>query len=136
MTERFVQCQCMAELDTIAACVDNLVEQARALVYAEVIASLDAALAASRANRRPVDLALGGEGRGKRTGAQLQDTEKRILAFISAHPGARAEQLKDALRMPRLALQLPVKKLLAAGRLRKKGERRGTVYFVTKRGGA
>jgi len=54
-------------------------------------------------------------------------TEK-LWDYIKANPGLGIEAIGKALATPTSELTLPVRKLLAANRIRFEGERRGTKY--------
>lgn len=75
-----------------------------------------------------------GSRRGKRTADDLERLAVRVLAFIRAHPGLRAEQLNDALGTTTKEVALPLRKLVSEGVLSTKGQRRATSYFVTRKG--
>lgn len=68
--------------------------------------------------------------RGKRTSEQVDQAATRVLAQIRSKPGQRLEEIGAALRTPTKILKLPVSKLLAAKKLKTKGRKRGTKYFV------
>ncbi len=66
----------------------------------------------------------------KRTPAELEALSERLLATIRAQPGLRIEQLADVMAVPSRSLTLPMRKLLTARKVRKKGAKRATTYFV------
>ena len=65
----------------------------------------------------------------KRPPAELAKLVDKLHDFIKAHPGQRMEAIGKALGTPTKDLNLPVKKLIAAKRLRVKGQKRATEYF-------
>jgi hypothetical protein len=68
--------------------------------------------------------------RHRRTAKDLEALGQTIHDFVSRNPGARAEQIKLALKLDDADWALPVKKLVDDGRLGTKGEKRATTYFV------
>lgn len=66
----------------------------------------------------------------KRAPEELEQVSATLLEYISAHPGEGIEAISEGLDIPSKELVLPVKKLLAAGRLKKDGEKRSTRYFA------
>ena len=67
---------------------------------------------------------------GKFTPEQLEKHGASILALLKKSPGARSEQLSAAMNMDAATLRIPLKALLAAKKIRVKGQKRGTTYFV------
>ena len=67
---------------------------------------------------------------GKRTSAQVDATAARLLTEIRSKPGRRLEEIGAALKTPTSNLKLPIAKLMAARKLKTKGQKRGTKYFV------
>ncbi len=58
--------------------------------------------------------------------AKLTD---KLGEYIKANPGRRMEAIAKALGAPTKELNLPVKKLLAAKKIRSEGQKRATEYF-------
>lgn len=56
--------------------------------------------------------------------------EVTVLSAIADRPGQRADQIGKALGVPANAASAIVKKLVAAGTVRTKGQRRGTTYHL------
>ncbi|HTL38313.1 MAG TPA: hypothetical protein VL326_34520 [Kofleriaceae bacterium] len=72
-----------------------------------------------------------GRGRGgKRTGAELDEMADRFHSFVSKHPGLRIEQINKQLSTTTKDLALPIRKLIADGSLKTKGQKRSTTYFA------
>ena len=70
----------------------------------------------------------------RRSPEDLAKLEDRIAKFVAKHPeGSRAEDIRDSLGLVTKEMPLPLANLLDAGRLRKKGEKRATTYFATKK---
>jgi hypothetical protein len=65
----------------------------------------------------------------KRPPAELAKLTERLGEYIKAHPGLRMEAIGKALGTPTRELNLPVKKLLAAKKIRVQGHKRATEYF-------
>jgi hypothetical protein len=66
----------------------------------------------------------------KRPPGELAKLTERLGDYIKAHPGLRMEVIGKALGAPTKDLNLPVKKLLAAKKIRTEGEKRATEYFA------
>lgn len=75
-------------------------------------------------------------GRGRRSSRQLEQTMAALRDFVAQNPGARMEHISAGLGMSTQQLRRPVDKLLKAGELRKRGEKRATEYFVGSGGGS
>jgi hypothetical protein len=67
----------------------------------------------------------------KRPPAELATLVDKLGTYINANPGQRMEAIGKALGVPTRELNLPVKKLLAAKRIRAEGQKRATEYFPT-----
>jgi hypothetical protein len=65
----------------------------------------------------------------KRPPAELVKLTERLGEYIRANPGQRIETIGKALSAPTKDLTLPVKKLLAAKKIRSEGLKRATEYF-------
>jgi hypothetical protein len=75
-----------------------------------------------------------GRGRGaKRTSSELDKTMDELHAFVSKHPGLRIEQINKQLGTTTKDLALPIRKLVAEGALKTKGEKRSTAYFASEK---
>lgn len=64
--------------------------------------------------------------RGRRAGGAID--EETLLAHVRAHPGQRGEQISQALGLDTKALRPVMKRLIAAGKVRTEGQRRGMTY--------
>jgi len=78
--------------------------------------------------RRPAAAAKRPPG-AKRPPAELAKLTERLGEYIKAHPGLRMENIGKALGAPTRELNLPIKKLLAAKKIRSEGHKRATEYF-------
>ena len=65
----------------------------------------------------------------KRPPGELVKITDRLGDYIENNPGQRMEIIGKALGMPTRELNLPVKKLLAARKIRTEGHKRATEYF-------
>jgi len=76
----------------------------------------------------------GGRGRGaKRSSDELDKLADNFLAYVNKHPGMRIEQINKQLGTTTKDLALPIRKLVAEGALKTKGEKRSTTYFAGER---
>ncbi len=66
----------------------------------------------------------------KRPPAELARLTERLGEYIKSHPGLRIEPIGVALGEPTKDLSLPIKKLLAAKKIRSVGHKRATEYFA------
>lgn len=70
--------------------------------------------------------------RGKRTSEDLDALCDKFAGFVAANPGLRIEQINKQLGTKTKNLALPIRKLLASGRVKSKGQKRSTTYFPGK----
>jgi hypothetical protein len=82
-----------------------------------------------RTGSRPRAIAKSGV-RGKRSPEQVEAMAARVLAQIRSKQGQRLEEIGRAMKMPTKGLKLPIAKLMAGKKLKTKGAKRGTKYFV------
>jgi hypothetical protein len=66
----------------------------------------------------------------RRTPEDLIKLQKNIFIFIKGNPGCSRGDISAALNVPAGELAVPVKKLLAAKQVKRKGERGSTQYFA------
>ena len=71
-------------------------------------------------------------GGGKRTPEQIAKTAAKLLSFIAANPGQRAEQIADGTKISTSEMALPIKRLLAEKKIKASGVARGTTYVAVK----
>jgi hypothetical protein len=72
-----------------------------------------------------------GRGRGtKRTADELDKLSENFVDFVKANPGLRIEQINKQLGTSTKDLQLPIRKLIAEGAVKVKGQKRSTTYFA------
>lgn len=106
---------------------DELVAAIRADVMASVLAKLT-----GEENAAPKQKANGHAARRKREKRDpraLAETVDLLGKYIRDFPGRSIEVIGEKLHIPTKELALPVKKLLAAKRIRKTGTRRATRYY-------
>ena len=72
---------------------------------------------------------------GRRSPQEVDAAAQQILEHVRANPGQRSEEIKTALGLRPEDFKLPVFKLLADGKVRTEGKRRGTKYFTGSGGG-
>jgi hypothetical protein len=72
-----------------------------------------------------------GRGRGtKRTSDELEKLSESFVEFVKANPGLRIEQINKQLGTTTKDLALPIRKLIADGDVKVKGQKRSTTYFA------
>ena len=110
----------------VEAFVAEITELARAAAYE----ALNSALEHTQiTGGRGAALALGGRKGGKRTAEELAQMADAFLAYVTANPGQRMEHIARELNLATPELTLPVRKLLADGKLRVDGQKRATQYY-------
>lgn len=68
----------------------------------------------------------------RRTPQEMTATRAKILAYVTANPGQRIEQIAAGLKVPAASLHLPTRTMVGKT-LRTTGERRATRYFPLNR---
>ncbi len=74
-----------------------------------------------------------GRGRGKgikRTSDELEGLSEKFVEYVRDNPGMRIEQINKQLGTSTKDLALPIRKLIADGTLKVKGQKRSTTYFA------
>ena len=66
---------------------------------------------------------------GRRSSDELNALQDAFLKHVKAHPGQRIEEINKALGTSTKDLALRIRKLVADGAVKTKGERRGTQYL-------
>jgi hypothetical protein len=123
--------------------VGEFVTQVTALARQAAMDTLTTALGAASAARRkggaggtaaalPLAKLVGGKrAKGaKRPQAEIEGTRQTVLDFITKNPGLRIEQINKELGTTTKDLQLPLRKLIAAGQVKTEGEKRATTYYA------
>ena len=68
--------------------------------------------------------------RVRRSADDIAELGERILTYVKANPGTRMEAIGKALRKDTKDLRRSVQDLIAAKKLRTKGQKRGTEYYA------
>jgi hypothetical protein len=122
----------MSDVHTqIERLVATFVEQVTALARQAAMDTLSTGL--KRKGGITLLAGVPGRGRGKgvkRTQNDLARTGDKLLEFVAANPGLRIEQINKQLGTSTRDLQLPIRKLIADGALKTKGQKRSTQYFA------
>jgi hypothetical protein len=115
--------QALASLDKAAASTED---RATREALGETRATLAACLGLNRAQPIPQRTLT---PKGRRTNAAVANWSDELLRYVSANPGHRGEQIAKALDTDTHTMRLPMRKLIADGRVRTQGERRGMAYW-------
>src|SRR2546429_9101262 len=111
--------------------VAGFVSQIPELARRAAIDTLESALGRGVGGGAALRNGRGGRGRGaKRTSAELDKMGDRFHEFVTKHPGLRIEQINKQLGTTTKDLALPIRKMIAEGSLKTKGEKRSTNYFA------
>jgi len=70
-----------------------------------------------------------GHGRGKRSADDLAKLRTKILSWVVTNPGQGAESMSKNLGVPTKEMVLPIRQLLAEGKMMKEGQARAVKYF-------
>jgi hypothetical protein len=110
----------------VEAFVAEITELARAAAYQALSSGLDGGQLVSGRGTTPI---LRGRRGGKRTADELAQMADAFLAHVTTNPGQRMEHIAKELGVATPELMLPVRKLLADGKLRVEGQKRATQYY-------
>lgn len=112
-------------------------EALRAEIRAELLAALAGSLGGAstkasaesraKARRKPGAKARRKPGE-KRPPERLERVQRDILTLLQEVPSASAEDIQRALPLSLREIQLPIRKLLAEGKITKSGNKRATRY--------
>lgn len=109
--------------------VQGFVAQITDLARRAAIDTLESALKGGRGSK---GLSLGrGRGKGiKRSSDDLEALSDKFVEYVRENPGMRIEQINKQLGTTTKDLALPIRKLIAEGALKVKGQKRSTTYFA------
>ena len=113
----------------------NALRKAVALAQEEGEGELERALVAAMES---LGAGLGGDATGsgrrvRRSPGDLAAMREKLIAFLKENPNASVSTIAEALGESTKELRGPLVELLEQGRVQKKGERRGTRYFVRRK---
>lgn len=116
---------------TVQSFIHDVTEMARRAAVDALSSTLGNRAARARAGgaAAPAGRPLGRRA-DKRTATELDALSERFVAFVREHPGLRIEQINRTLGTRTKDLALPIRKLVAEGAIRVKGQKRSTTYFV------
>jgi hypothetical protein len=83
-----------------------------------------------RPGRKPRMMAKRGGKRVRRSPEDLAKLQASLLAAVKSKQGQRLEEIGKAMKTDTAVLKRPMALLLAAKKLKTKGQKRGTKYFV------
>lgn len=66
---------------------------------------------------------------GRRSSSDVDQIATDLLGYVRKNPGQRGEDVAEAMGTDSKTIRLPMKKLIADGQVRTKGERRGMRYY-------
>jgi hypothetical protein len=144
----------MPKQQDIRTLVDQFVSDISARVHQQALDTVRAALGggaapARRGPGRPRGSGKRGPGRprkagrrgpgrprklGRRSQGDVAAVGEKVLAYVRANPGQRLEEIGRGLRTDTAGLKRPIQRLVADGKLRTEGQKRGTKYFAGGRG--
>jgi hypothetical protein len=110
----------------VEAFVAEITELARAAAYQALSGALEHT---PTTGGRGAAVAIRGRRGGKRTAEEIAQMADAFLAYVAANPGQRMEHIAKELGLATPELTLPVRKLLADGKLRVEGQKRATQYY-------
>ena len=116
----------------VEAFVAEITELARAAAYQALSGALDHTPTAGGLGTSAV---MRGRRGGKRTADEITQMADAFLVYVTANPGQRMEHIARELNLATPELTLPVRKLLADGKLRVDGQKRATQYYPGESGG-
>ena len=115
---------------------DNVLQAIRGMSLEEIASLGVGRRGPGRPPKNPLALgAAATKGGGKRLASRsMADLEKmvdKIVALVKANKkGINAERIRAGLKVPRKELPRPMAMALASKKIRKKGQKRATIYFA------
>ncbi len=127
--------QLRARIDAFVADLSTLVRRAALEAVAGALGSPAPAPAKRGPGRPPkaAPSAAPAPRRGKRAKRTPEDVAKMgeaVVAYVAKQPGQSVEQIGKALGVKTKELALPIIRMVEAKKLKTKGQKRGTRYFV------
>jgi hypothetical protein len=110
----------------VEAFVAEITELARAAAYQALSAGLDQG---QFIGGRGATAIISGRRGGKRTADEIAQMADAFLAHVTANPGQRMEHIAKELGLATPEMTLPVRKLLADGKITVEGQKRATQYY-------
>jgi hypothetical protein len=110
----------------VEAFVAEITELARAAAYQALSGALEHT---PTTGGRGATAVIRSRRGGKRTAEEIAQMADAFLVHVTANPGQRMEHIAKELGLATPELTLPVKKLLADGKLRVEGQKRATQYY-------
>ena len=120
---------------TVAQFVGQIAELARRAVLDTIGTAFQQGTAATSKVATQVAPTAGrprGTRGAKRTQEDVEATCNELESFVRANPGLRTEQINKQLGTTTKDLALPMRKLVAEGRVTTTGQRRATQYYPPK----
>lgn len=115
---------------TAARAIDKALELSKDKVLRSALGearlTLTSCLAANGAVTRGASPA---KPRGRRGALATEDLAERLLSHVQSHPGQRGEQIAATFGMDSATIRAPMKELIASGKVRTQGQRRGMSYY-------
>lgn len=109
--------------------VSGFVQQITELARRAAIDTLESALGKHVGSVSRGRSSVRGKG-AKRSSGELDKLADSFHGFVAKHPGLRIEQINKQLGTSTKDLALPIRKLIAEGAIKTKGEKRSTAYFA------
>ena len=117
----------------VEAFVAEITELARAAAYQTLSSALDGAQLGGGRGAAPL---LRGRRGGKRTADEIAQMADAFLSYVTTNPGQRMEHIARELGLATPEPMLPVRMLLADGKLRVEGQKRATQHYPADNGDA